>query len=396
MRWCFEAMRRLSQKLIELKEAGLYRYPRTIESASAPRVQVGGKSLLMCASNNYLGLVDDERVREAAINAIAQYGTGSSGSRLITGTTDLYLRLEQALAELKQTEAAIVFNTGYMANLAALASLVGSDDVIFSDELNHASIIDGCRLSKAKVVIYRHNDMDDLLRKLQTVETSGQRLIVTDGVFSMDGDVARLPDIVDLAETYNAWVMVDDAHSTGILGSHGGGTADYFKLPPCRVQIQVGTLSKALAAEGGFIAGSQILIDYLRNCARPFIFSTALSPAVTGAALCAVEIMKTDEQPRKHLHRLSQRLRQGLLVAGFTVVPGEAPIVPIILGDPSQTMAFSKRLEDYGIFATAIRPPTVPPGTSRIRFTLMATHTEEDIDYVVETCTAVAQEAGMI
>lgn len=389
-------MRRLSQKLIELKEAGLYRYPRTIESASAPRVQVGGKSLLMCASNNYLGLVDDERVREAAINAIAQYGTGSSGSRLITGTTDLYLRLEQALAELKQTEAAIVFNTGYMANLAALASLVGSDDVIFSDELNHASIIDGCRLSKAKVVIYRHNDMDDLLRKLQTVETSGQRLIVTDGVFSMDGDVARLPDIVDLAETYNAWVMVDDAHSTGILGSHGGGTADYFKLPPCRVQIQVGTLSKALAAEGGFIAGSQILIDYLRNCARPFIFSTALSPAVTGAALCAVEIMKTDEQPRKHLHRLSQRLRQGLLVAGFTVVPGEAPIVPIILGDPSQTMAFSKRLEDYGIFATAIRPPTVPPGTSRIRFTLMATHTEEDIDYVVETCTAVAQEAGMI
>ena len=273
-------MERLQNRLIQLKESGLYRHVLAIESASAPRVRVGGRSLIMCASNNYLGLVDDERVREAAMDAIARYGTGSSGSRLITGTTDLYLCLEEALAELKQTEAAIVFNTGYMANLAALSSLVGAGDVIFSDELNHASIIDGCRLSKAAVVVYRHNDMDDLHRQLQGYNTDGQRLIVTDGVFSMDGDLANLPAILDLAEAFDAWVMVDDAHATGILGIHGGGTADYFGLLPSQVHIQVGTLSKALAAEGGFIAGSQILIDYLRNCARPFIFSTALSPPV--------------------------------------------------------------------------------------------------------------------
>ncbi|MFB5188689.1 8-amino-7-oxononanoate synthase [Alicyclobacillus fastidiosus] len=389
-------MERLQNRLNDLTEAGLYRRLRTMESASAPRVQVDGRTLVMCAANNYLGLADDDRIRTAAIAAVVRYGTGASGSRLITGTTELHLHLEAALATLKQAEAALVFNTGYMANLAALSSLVGAGDTIFSDELNHASIIDGCRQSKAAVVVYRHNDMDDLCQKLKDSPNSGQRLIVTDGVFSMDGDLANLPAIVDLAEAYDAWVMVDDAHATGVFGEHGAGTADYFGLPPSRVHIQVGTLSKAIAAEGGFIAGSSVLVDYLRNCARPFIFSTALSPPVIGAALCALDIIKEGRAERDRLHKLSHRLRSGLLDAGFVVVAGEAPIIPIILGDPERTLQYSRHLEDHGVFATAIRPPTVPPGTSRIRLTLMATHSDEDIEHILTACTKAGRELGVI
>lgn len=389
-------MERLQTRLTQLMDSGLYRQVRAIESVSAPRVQVGGRSLIMCASNNYLGLIADERLREAARDAILQYGTGSSGSRLISGTTDLHFHLEKSLSALKQVEDAIVFNTGYMANLAALSCLVGTGDVIFSDELNHASIIDGCRLSRAKVVVYRHNDMDDLQYKLQTCETNGQRLIVTDGVFSMDGNVANLPVITELADSFNAWVMVDDAHATGVLGKHGGGTADYFNLSASSVHIQVGTLSKALATEGGFIAGSHVLVDYLRNFARPFIFSTAMSPPVIGAALRAVQIVIEDGQRRSTLAKLSQRLRTGLLEAGFVVIPGETPIVPVIIGDPQQTVEFSRQLEKYGIYATAIRPPTVPSGTSRIRFTLMATHTETEIELVVQACVTVGRGLGVI
>ncbi|CAM3973178.1 8-amino-7-oxononanoate synthase [Alicyclobacillus pomorum] len=391
-----KTMQRFQSALHHLKEAGLYRRMRSMGSASAPRVNVDGRSLVMCAANNYLGLVDDDRLREGAIDAIHRYGTGASGARLITGTTDLHLHLEQALAELKQTEAAIVLNTGYMANLAALSTLVGAGDVIFSDELNHASIIDGCRLSKAAVVVYRHNDMDDLRHKLENYATTGQRLIVTDGVFSMDGDVADLPAITDLAQAYDAWVMVDDAHATGVFGEHGGGTADHYGLPADSIHIQVGTLSKALACEGGFIAGSTVLIDYLRNRARPFIFSTALSPPVIGAALRAVEIVSAEPQRRKRLHALAQRLRKGLSEVGLQVIPGEAPIVPIVIGDPERTLEYSRRLEHHGVFATAIRPPTVPPGTSRIRLTLMATHADEDIEQIIDACTKAGKELGVI
>ncbi len=391
-----KTMQRFQNALHYLTETGLYRRIRSMGSASASRVQIDGRPLVMCAANNYLGLVDDGRLREAAIDAIHRYGTGASGSRLITGTTDLHLQLEQALSQLKQTEAAIVFNTGYMANLAALSTLVGAGDVIFSDELNHASIIDGCRLSKATIVIYRHNDMDDLRRKLENCVTTGQRLIVTDGVFSMDGDVANLPAIVDLAEEYDAWVMVDDAHATGVFGEHGGGTADHYGLPADSIHIQVGTLSKALASEGGFIAGSAVLIDYLRNRARPFIFSTALAPPVIGAAIRAVEIIRAEPQRRERLHALAQRLRTGLSEAGLQVIPGEAPIVPIVIGDPERTLEYSRRLEHHGVFATAIRPPTVPSGTSRIRLTLMATHSDEDIEQIIDACVKAGQELGVI
>ncbi|GMA65729.1 8-amino-7-oxononanoate synthase (plasmid) [Alicyclobacillus fastidiosus] len=389
-------MKRFQDKLSQLKEAGLHRRLRTMSSASAPRVQVDGRWLVMCAANNYLGLVDDERVRAAAVDAIVRYGTGSSGSRLITGTTDLHVRLEAAIAAFKQTEAALVFNNGYMANMAALSSLVGTGDVIFSDELNHASIIDGCRQSKASVVVYRHNDMNDLRRKLEDTPASGQRLIVTDGVFSMDGDLANLPAIVDVADTYEAWVMVDDAHATGVFGQHGGGTADYYGIQAERIAIQVGTLSKAIGSEGGFIAGSRVLIDYLVNCARPFVFSTALSPPVLAAAMRAIEIIQTEGARRDHLHALTKRLRRGLLDAGFEVLPGTAPIIPIILGDPLHTLEFSRHLEENGVFATAIRPPTVPPGTSRIRFTLMATHTDDDIEHIIQACIAAGRGLGVI
>ncbi|GMA62797.1 8-amino-7-oxononanoate synthase [Alicyclobacillus fastidiosus] len=389
-------MKRLQDKLDQLKEAGLYRRLRSMSSASGPRVQVDGRSLVMCASNNYLGLVDDERMRAAAVDAIARYGTGASGSRLITGTTELHLQLESALAELKHTEAALVFNTGYMANLAALSCLVGTEDVIFSDELNHASIIDGCRQSKASVVVYRHNDMDDLRRKLEDTPVSGERLIVTDGVFSMGGDLANLPAIADLADSYGACVMVDDAHATGVLGEHGGGTADYYGIPAERIAVQVGTLSKAIGAEGGFIAGARVLIDYLVNCARPFVFSTALSPPVLAAALRAIEIIQTEGGRRHRLHALTKQLRRGLVSEGFEVPPGEAPIIPVILGDPLQTLKFCRRLEAGGVFATAIRHPTVPSGTSRIRLTLMATHSDEDLDQIIVACKTAGRGLGVI
>lgn len=389
-------MEGLKNRLDSVLESGLYRRLRSMGGPSAPRVQVDGRELVMCAANNYLGLANHTRLQEAAIAAIRMYGTGASGSRLITGTTELHLQLESAIAQLKQTEAAIVFNTGYMANLAVLSTIVGHGDTIFSDELNHASIIDGCRLSKARVVVYHHNDMSDLNRKIKENPTTGQRLIVTDGVFSMDGDIVNLPAVVEIAREHGAWVMVDDAHATGVFGEHGGGTSDYFGLPAEIVDIQVGTLSKAIAAEGGFVAGSHLLVDYLRNFARQFIFSTALSPAVIGSALCAIHIIKDGHEARKHLFELSSMLRRRLVDAGFEVLAGDGPIVPLLIGDPQQTLQFSQRLEEHGVFATAIRPPTVPPGTSRIRFTLMATHTDKDVEQVLDACITVGRELGVI
>lgn len=392
-------MERMAKELQQIRAHGLYRSLRTMESAPDARVQIESRSLIMCASNNYLGLANHRRLIDAACNAIRVFGTGSSGSRLITGNTVLHEQLESQLAGLKRTEAAILFNTGFMANLAVLSTLLGEGDVIFSDELNHASIIDGCRLSKANIVVYRHNDMADLEKKLlQRVGHSGnsRMLIVTDGVFSMDGDIALLPDIVELADRFEAWVMVDDAHATGVLGAHGGGTADYYGLPPEKVHVQLGTMSKALGAEGGFVAGSQLLVDYLRNRARPFIFSTALSPSVIASAGTAVELVSNEPERRVRLHEIAHRVRDGLSYLGFQVLPGETPIIPVILGDPERAVEFGQRLEVNGVFASAVRPPSVPPGTSRIRLTVMATQTDADIAQILNAFTRVGQELGVI
>lgn len=388
-------METLRQELEQIREMGLYRRLRRMESASSRYVTVEGRKMLMCASNNYLGLADDPRMIEAALEAIRLYGTGSSGSRLITGNSTLHEELEQRIARFKGTESAIVFNTGYMANIAALTALVGAEDVILSDELNHASIIDGCRLSRAATVVYRHADLEDLNARLAASVHCRRRIIVTDGVFSMDGDIAPLPEIVRLAEKYRAWVMVDDAHAAGVLGSKGTGTAEHFGLQG-RVPIQMGTLSKAVGSEGGYIAGSRELIELLRNRARPFIFSTALSPGVAASALCGIRIIEEEAGRRIHLQRLAERVRTGLLAEGFHVLNGETPIIAVITGDAESAVAFSRELEQEGIFAPAIRPPTVPQGSSRIRLTLMATHTDEDADRIIDGFRTAGKGVGIL
>lgn len=372
-----------SRELEEIQAAGLYRRLRRMDSASSREVIVEGRPLLMCASNNYLGLADDPQLQEAAIDALRQFGTGSGGSRLTTGNTSLHEELERALAELKGTEAALLFNTGYMANVAALTTLVGKGDMILSDQWNHASLIDGARLSRAETQIYGHADMADLEAKLAAAQGKHRRiLIVTDGVFSMDGDIAPLPTICDLAERYGADVMVDDAHATGVLGAKGGGTVDHFRLYG-RVAVQMGTLSKAAGAEGGYIAGSRQLVEYLLNKSRPFIFSTAQSPAVIGAALAALRIIAGEPERRHHLLSIAGQLRARLVAEGFEVIPGATPILGVVIGEADRAVAFSRRLEQAGVFAPAIRPPTVPAGTSRIRLTLTARHSAEDLERIV-------------
>ncbi|MCK1994806.1 8-amino-7-oxononanoate synthase [Peribacillus muralis] len=371
------------QELAALKENGLYRQLQSVETLNGNgQALVNGQKMLMFASNNYLGLAQDQRVIEASIQATERFGTGSTGSRLTTGHSIIHEKLETKLAQFKQTEAAILLNTGYMANMAALTTIVGKGDLILSDEVNHASIIDGCRLSRAETVIYSHADLDDLEVKLQSNRGFKRTLIVTDGVFSMDGDIAPLPGIVDLAERYGALIMVDDAHATGVLGKDGRGTSEHFGLKG-KVDIEMGTLSKAIGAEGGFLAGSRSLIDFILNKARPFIFSTALSPGVVAGALAAVDIIMTEPERREHLQCMSRRLYEELTYLGYTVTGGETPILGIICGKPEQATLLSKELHKYGIYAPAIRPPTVPIGTSRIRLTLMAQHQETHMDHVI-------------
>lgn len=386
-------MRELFEELLQLKSKGRYRHLRQIENISNNYVKVDGRTLLMCASNNYLGLSKHPLTQKAAIEAITQHGVGSTGARLTTGNSPLHEQLEKEIANLKGTESAIVFNTGYMANLAVLTALTGPEDVIFSDELNHASIIDACRLSKAKIVIYKHSDLQDLEMKLKQEVYSRRKIIVTDGVFSMDGDIAPVAGLVELSENFLAWLMIDDAHGTGVLGSTGGGTADYFGMTD-RVFIQMGTMSKAIGSEGGYIAGSQILIDYLRNRARPYIYSTALSPGVIAASIEGIRLVRDQPNRREELRQRVMQLREGLRAEGFQVPLGETPIVPVILGGEEKALAFSSKLESEGIFAPAIRPPTVPNGTSRIRLTITATHTEAEIEQIIKGFRNVAREVG--
>ncbi|WP_129727073.1 8-amino-7-oxononanoate synthase [Ectobacillus funiculus] len=373
-----------SKELAEIKEAGLYRQLQTVDVVDdGGYALVNGKKMLMLASNNYLGLAHDERLIEASIRATKGLGAGSTGSRLTTGNTTLHEQLEERLAQFKQTEAAIVCNTGYMANIAALTTVVGKEDVILSDEMNHASIIDGCRLSRAQTIVYSHCDLHDLEEKLKAASAYRRRLIVTDGVFSMDGNIAPLPGIVALAQRYDALVMVDDAHATGVLGCCGRGTAEHFGLTGS-IDIQMGTLSKAIGAEGGYIAGSRLLIDYLLNRARPFIFSTSLPPGVIASALEAIGIIQQEQERRQHLLQMSRKLYGGLTALGYDIWGGETPILAVICKETNKAISLSQMLYEHGIFAPAIRPPTVPMGTSRVRLTVMASHRKQDIERVIE------------
>lgn len=368
--------------LAQKKNQQLYRNTKEISSAQAAHIIYQGQNQLMLASNDYLGLIDHPEVKEAAKEAINIYGVGSGGSRLTTGTLPLHNQLETALAKFKHTEKALIFNTGYMANVGIISALGVKDSIIFSDELNHASIIDGCSLSHAKTVVYKHNDMKDLAEKLQ--EHAGcQGLIVTDAVFSMGGDIAPLPDIMALAEQYHVLTMVDEAHATGVIGATGRGIVEHFGLKR-QPDVLMGTLSKALAAEGGYVCGSQLLIDYLRNTARSYIFSTSLSPAVLAAATKALELL--ENQPSM-VHQLQENTRifcKTLQQEGIEA-HSDTAIVPIVLHDEELALRVAEELNMQNIFISPIRYPTVPKGQAMLRATLMATHTPEELRQAAHT-----------
>jgi 8-amino-7-oxononanoate synthase len=381
-------------ELKRIKESGLYRQMKYLQSPQQPYVKIAGKSYLMLSSNSYLGLCNDQRLKQAAMDAMEKYGVGSGGSRLTTGSYEVHKKLEDEIAAFKRAEAALLFNTGYMANVGAISSIAGKDWVIFSDRFNHASIIDGCRLSGAEIIIYEHCDASDLETKAHS-HRGRRALVVTDGIFSVDGDIAPLPEIVQVAKKYNMLLMVDDAHATGVLGENGGGTADYFGLQN-EIDIQMGTFSKALASEGGFIAGNRGLIDYLANKARSFIFSTALAPATVAVSLRALEIVQAEPRLRQSLIANSAWFREKLREIGFEIMDFPTPIISIVLGPPDLTVNFSNRLMGEKIFVSAIRPPTVPQGTSRLRINLMAIHTADDLAPVIDSMASIGKELGIL
>lgn len=386
---------RFRRNLQVIEEQGLTRKLRSFSTGNESEVVMNGKKFLLFSSNNYLGLATDSRLKKKATEGISKYGTGAGGSRLTTGNFDIHEQLESEIADFKKTEAAIVFSSGYLANVGVISSVVKTGDTIFSDAWNHASIIDGCRLSKAKTIVYEHADMADLERKLRQSYGDGKKLIVTDGVFSMDGDIAPLPKIVELAKEYKAYIMIDDAHATGVLGNDGCGTADYFGLKE-EIDFTVGTLSKAIGAEGGFVSTSSIAKNYLLNNARSFIFQTALSPSAIEAAREGISIIQNEPERRKQLLKNAQYLRLKLEESGFVIKEGETPIISLIIGGSHEAMQFSAKLMDEGVFIPAIRPPTVPKGSSRLRITVMATHTIEQLDMVISKIKKIGKEMGIV
>ena len=384
-----------TEELEELVQKGLHRRMCRLEGSQGARTVIGGKPCILLSSNNYLGLTDHPVVKEAAKRAVDTWGAGAGGSRLTTGNYALHEELEQEIARFKKTEGAVVFGSGYAANVGVIQALAGKGDAVLSDELNHASIIDGCRLSQAEVKVYHHRDMEHLEALLSQVKSCRRRLIVTDGVFSMDGDLAPLPDIVRLAERFEAIVMVDDAHATGVFGGRGAGTVDHYSLGN-RVQVQMGTLSKALGSSGAYVAGSLELIDYLRNKARSFIFSTAPPPAAAGAALAAIRLVGRQPEIRTRLWRNARYLRTGLQQLGYRVPAEDSPIIPVMIGDPSMTVCLSRALLEAGVFAPGIRPPTVPHGTSRIRVTVMSSHSRKDLEEAISAFALAGKQAGLL
>jgi glycine C-acetyltransferase len=390
------ALEFMVQELETLKQEGLFVNIRTLESPQGAWIVVDGRKVLNLCSNNYLGFCNDPVLKEAAKRAIDEYGVGPGAVRTIAGTMKLHLELEHKLAEFKGTEAVVSFQNGFCANLATIPALVGREDAIFSDELNHASIIDGCRLSRAEIIRYTHCDADDLKAKLQEHRHKFRRaLIVTDGVFSMDGDIAPLPEIVRLAREYDAFVMVDDAHGEGVLGRGGRGITDHFGLHG-EVDIEVGTLSKAFGVVGGYVAGSYELCEYLRQRGRPFLFSSAVTPADVTACIAAVDILLQSEDRVQRLWENACYFQNGLKSLGFDIGKTQTPITPVMLGEAPLAQEFSRRLFEEGIFAQAIGYPTVPRGAARIRVMISAVHTKEDLDFALEKFAKVGRELGVI
>ncbi|VBB42629.1 8-amino-7-oxononanoate synthase [uncultured Desulfatiglans sp.] len=366
----------------ELKERGLYRQLKILDSAPGAAVKVGRRSVLLFCSNDYLGLAADPRMKTAAVRAVRAWGTGVGASRLISGNIALYRTLEQAVSRLKRVEAAVVFASGYATNVGVITSLAGPGDLILSDALNHASIVDACRLSKAQIAVYPHRDVAALETLLRGRSARGRVMIVTDGVFSMDGDLAPLPELTALSRESGALLVVDDAHGTGVIGPNGGGVFDHFGLKDPSA-LQLGTFSKALGSLGGFAAASTQMVDFLVNHARSLIYSTGLPPPVLAANAEAIRIIVEEPNRRKHLHRLSSHLRDALAPLGFSLAEGPTPIIPLVVGEAEEAVRLSAYLWDEGIFVPPIRPPTVPAGQSRLRVSLSALHRQEDVDRLV-------------
>ena len=385
----------LKERLEFLKKDGLYRALRPLGGAHSTTAIINGKRVLQLSSNNYLGLANHPRLKTAAKEAIEKYGSGSGASRLVCGNLELNGELEERIARLKKKESSLLFNTGYMANIGILSALMGEGDVVFSDEFNHASIIDGCMMSKAQTSVYPHKDMDALEDLIKESKQFKHRLIVTDGVFSVDGDILPLPGLVSLAKRYECILMVDDAHATGALGANGGGTGEHFSLED-EIDISMGTLGKALGGFGAFVAGSHELREFLINRARPFIFTTGLPPAVIASGIAALELLEEEPEIRVRLWENVSFFRKKIKELGFDTLNSETQIIPVLVGDASLTMQMGEMLLEEGVFIQGVRPPTVPQDSSRLRITIMATHTRKELEFALEAIEKVGKGLGLI
>ncbi len=387
----------LNENLQALRDQGLYNEIDAVEGANGPIIQVNGKKLINLSSNNYLGLATNEELKQVAKEAIDKYGVGAGAVRTINGTLDLHVKLEEKLAEFKGTEAAISYQSGFNCNMAAISAVMDKNDAILSDQLNHASIIDGCRLSKAKIIAYNHSDMEDLRAKAKEAKESGlynKIMVITDGVFSMDGDIAKLPEIVKIAKEFDLITYVDDAHGSGVTGK-GKGTVKHFGLEK-EIDFQIGTLSKAIGVVGGYVAGKKNLIDWLKVRSRPFLFSTAVTPGDVAAITHAVQLIIDSTELHDKLWENGDYLKAGLKKLGFNIGASETPITPCIIGDEKLTQQFSKRLVEEGVYAKAIVFPTVPKGTGRVRNMPTAAHTKEMLDEALAIYEKVGRELGVI
>ncbi len=390
----FEKCARFTEEADDFRRRGLYPFFRCIDSAQDTEVLVDGRPMLMLGSNSYLGLTNHPRIKEKAIAAVRKYGTGCGGSRLLNGTLTIHLELEEALAGLVGKEAALVFSTGFQTNLGAITGILGKNDAVLIDKTDHASILDGCRLSLGPMLRYRHNDMKDLERLLSRCDAKG-KLIVVDGVFSMEGDIAPLPEIIELAGKYNAAVMSDDAHALGVLGATGAGTGEHFGVAD-DLDIIMGTFSKSLASVGGFIAAQREIIEYIKHRARALIFSASISPANAAAALAALEVMRDEPERRSRLWENTTFFREELQSMGVDTGHSETPIIPIIIRDDMTTFKIWRTLHDRGIFLNAVISPAVPPNQSLLRLSLMATHTRSQLERALETIEDACRNVGLI
>ncbi len=378
-----------------VRSLGIYPYFRPISTQQGPVVRIGDRELIMLGSNSYLGLTEDPRVKEAAKRAIDRYGTGCAGSRFLNGTLDLHLQLEEELAQFLGKEAVLLYSTGFQTNLGIISTLVDRGDYVIIDKSDHASIVEGCRLSYGEVKRFRHNDVSHLEKVLSRCEESAGKLVVVDGVYSMEGDIAPVPEIVELCERYGARFMIDDAHGLGVLGETGAGTAEHFGLTD-RVDIIMGTFSKSLASLGGFVASSKDVIEYLKHKSRPLIFSASISPPNAAAALEALRILKSEPERRQRLWENTKRLQKGLRELGFDIGNTQTPVIPVYIGDDLKTFQICRALHDEGVFVNPVVPPGVPPGKSLLRLSVMATHEPHHIDTALEKLEKVGRAFGVI